>query len=327
MSFHDRLLAKLDFYGIRSATKKWISSFLTKILQRVVVNGKTSAWIPVLSGTPQGTVLGSHLFLLHINDIQNGVKSTTRLFADDCLIYRPVSCPIEEEEFQADLNTMVNWSNSWGMSFNPPKCRTMRISRKRNSPPTAYEMMDVRLEQTSHNQYLGVHIQHDLRWNKQVDHAKFKAFRVLNFLRRNFHHSPSSIKEKLYTMLARPHLEYASAAWDPYTARNIKDLEKVQNAAARFTTNIYGENTSVTALKSRLQWPPLQERRRRGRLSCFYKMLHGQLDINQDKYIAPKSSRPRRGHNKQFQIAQTNTDAHMNSFFNRTIVDWNGLPN
>jgi hypothetical protein len=64
---HQRLLLKLDYYGIRSKTKNWISSFLTKRLQRVCVNGKSSEWQPVLSGTPQGTVLGPHLFLLHIN--------------------------------------------------------------------------------------------------------------------------------------------------------------------------------------------------------------------------------------------------------------------
>ena len=64
---HHRLLNKLDFYGIRSKTKQWITSFLTKRQQRVVVNGKYSNWVTVLSGVPQGTVLGPHLFLLHVH--------------------------------------------------------------------------------------------------------------------------------------------------------------------------------------------------------------------------------------------------------------------
>ena len=107
---HHRLLNKLDFYGIRSKTKQWITSFLTKRQQRVVVNGKYSNWVPVLSGVPQGMVLGPHLFLLH--DIDSGVTSTTRLFADDCLVYNSISSPKDEEQLQSDLNTMVDWSNT-----------------------------------------------------------------------------------------------------------------------------------------------------------------------------------------------------------------------
>ena len=202
----------------------------------------------------------------------------------------------------------------------------MRITRKRNPPLTNYQMLGTRLAETRNSQYLGIYIQNDLRWNKQVEHAKTKAFRVLNFLRRNFHHTSAPIKEKLYTTLVRPHLDYASSAWDPHTAKNIKDLEKVQNAAARFVMNTYGKDTSVSALKAKLHWPPLQERRHIGRLSCFYKLLNGHLDINYDSLVIPKPNRSGRGHNRQFQIDQTRTDAYSNSFFKRTIVDWNKLP-
>ena len=116
---HQRLLMKLDYYGIRSNTKIWISGFLTKRLQRVCVNGQCSDWSTVLSGTPQGTVLGPHLFLLHINDIQEKVTSTTRLFSDDCLLYRPSNSVEDEKAFQEDLDTMVQWSQSWSMQFIP----------------------------------------------------------------------------------------------------------------------------------------------------------------------------------------------------------------
>ncbi len=200
-------------------------------------------WLPVLSGTPQGAVLGPHLFLLHINNIHEGVSSTTRLFADDCLIYKPVTCKADEEDFQSDLNKMVNWSTAWGMKFNPSKCKVMRLTRKRDPEPASYMYkMLGDLEETKDSQYLGVYLQNDLRWNKQVNHTKNKATKVLNFLKRNFHHTSSSTKEKLYKSLVRPHLDYATAAWDPYTctSKNINHLEKVQNAAARFITNTCG---------------------------------------------------------------------------------------
>ncbi len=149
---------------------------------------------------------------------------------------------------------------------------------------------------------------------------------MLNFLKRNYYHTSKTTKEKLYSSLVRPHLDYTSAAWDPYTDKNINDLEKVQNAAARFVTNTYGKDTSVSALKNNLGWPLLQERRRKNRISCYYKILNNHLDIDQTKYISPKTERTRRGHNNQFQIQRTRTDVYANSFFIRTTKDWNKLP-
>ncbi|XP_055496363.1 uncharacterized protein LOC129700131 [Leucoraja erinacea] len=126
---HQRLLRRLDFCSVRSNTKQWIASFLTKHLQRVCVNGKSSDWRPVLSGTPQGTVLGPHLFLIYINDIHENVTSMTRLFADDCWLYRLIKLADDKDALQKDLDTMVEWLQQWGMQFNPSKCETMSPGR------------------------------------------------------------------------------------------------------------------------------------------------------------------------------------------------------
>ena len=101
-----------------------------------------------------------------------------------------------------------------------------------------------------------------------------------SFLRQNFHHCSPGIKEKLYQTLVRPHLDHAIAAWDPYTNKHISSIERVQRQATRFVTNTYGEDTSVTKLLNQLDWRSLKNRREAHRLTCFYKMLNGQLDID-----------------------------------------------
>ena len=75
----------------------WIAAFLKDRHQRVAVEGMTSGAEPVDSGVPQGSVLGPLLFLLHINDLPSVVTSQVRLFADDCLLYRPIrsACDLE----------------------------------------------------------------------------------------------------------------------------------------------------------------------------------------------------------------------------------------
>ena len=87
---HERLLAKIHSYGITGSLYKWIESFLKGRTQRVVVEGESSAEARVKSGVPQGSVLGPLLFLISINDLAENTTSTVRLFADDCVMYRPI---------------------------------------------------------------------------------------------------------------------------------------------------------------------------------------------------------------------------------------------
>ena len=78
---------KLKAYGIRGELLQWIEDFLCTRKMKVIVEGEASSETDVLSGVPQGTVLGPLLFLVIINDLPDRVQSTVRLFADDCLLY------------------------------------------------------------------------------------------------------------------------------------------------------------------------------------------------------------------------------------------------
>ena len=82
---HHRLLHKLDYYGARENTWKWVQDFLSKRMQKVVLDRVTSSCADVISGVPQGTVMGPLLFLTFINDLPEHIPSDVRLFADDCL--------------------------------------------------------------------------------------------------------------------------------------------------------------------------------------------------------------------------------------------------
>ena len=124
---HRRLLHKLDYYGIRGSTHKWISSWLSG--QQVVLDGQDSYPFPVLSGVPQGSVLGPILFLIFINDLPDNIKSSVRLFADDSVLYRKIhslqDCPILQE----DKDSLGHWEANWQMKFNVAKCHSMRVTR------------------------------------------------------------------------------------------------------------------------------------------------------------------------------------------------------
>ena len=84
-----------------------------------------------------------------------------------------------------------------------------------------------------------------------------KANRFLGFLRRNVAKCPEKIKEQAYCAFVRPHLEYASTAWDPHLKKDITQLEVVQRRAARFVKNDYNRD-SGTSIYSDLQWRSLE---------------------------------------------------------------------
>ena len=114
---HERLLRKLRLYGIEGNALKWISCFLQGCTQSVAVEGVRSHsrnrtdGDKVLSGVPQGTVMGPLLFLLYINDLPSVLDPGTacRLFADDCLIYRSIHSVSDQVTLQKDLEALYNW--------------------------------------------------------------------------------------------------------------------------------------------------------------------------------------------------------------------------
>ena len=322
---HGKLIQKLGYYGVRGKVQNWIKAFLTGRLQRVVVNGEASKWHNVESGVPQGTVLGPHLFLLFINDINHAVRGTTRLFADDCLLYNKIQSSADELLLQNDLNTLVNWAETWGMKFNPSKCNIMRVSRKRNRGNPSYSMMGVNLEEKSEITYLGINIQSNLSWNSQTQHAVSKASRILNFIMRNFHPASKTVKEKLYTTLVRPHLEYGSVAWSPHLSKNIAAIEKVQRRAARFVCGDFSKRSSVSKMLADLKWSSLEERRESNQLTYLYKIINNVVFIN-PPVLKPKISRLRRGNSVQFDEITAKTDTYLQSFLPKTVRKWNKLP-
>ena len=121
---HRRLLYKLDYYGIRGSTHKWISSWLSERSQKVVLDGQASDPVPVLSGVPQGSILGPVLFLIFINDLPENIRSSVCLFADDCVLYRNIKSPMDCQILQDDLNSLPQWKTDWQMKFNVAKCHS-----------------------------------------------------------------------------------------------------------------------------------------------------------------------------------------------------------
>ena len=115
---YQRLLLKLKAHGIGDSITDWIEQWLTDRRQRVVVDGEVSNWKSVLSGVPQGSVLGPILFLIYINDLDDNITSNVLKFADDTKLFRKVNTDGDKQHLQNDLDILVKWSEKWQMLFN-----------------------------------------------------------------------------------------------------------------------------------------------------------------------------------------------------------------
>ena len=151
---HQRLIHKLDFYGIRGSTNQWIGSFLHDRKQTVVVDGESSSYVDVLSGVPQGSVLGPSLFLFYINDINENLQSTVRLFADDTICYLAIKAVKDTHRLQEDLDKLAAWEQLWQMEFHPDKCEVIHITHKRSTIKSVYTLHDHILKEVDAAKYL-----------------------------------------------------------------------------------------------------------------------------------------------------------------------------
>ena len=105
-----------------------MKSFLLGHSQPVQVNGEKSGWADVISGVPQGTVLGPFLFITCINGIVCNLNSKIKLFADDAVMHREIQSSQDEVIFQNDIDSITDWAKTWQMSLNFDKCNVMSIT-------------------------------------------------------------------------------------------------------------------------------------------------------------------------------------------------------
>ena len=214
------------------------------------------------------------LFSLHITDITADIESEIRLFADDCVCYREIKDKEDTLKLQRDIDRLGNWARKWGMRFQPVKCNMMQLTRKHlNKIQASYTLEGSVLENVDNIKYLGVTITNDLKWNTHISNICSKANRTLGFLRRTLFSCPQNVKEAAYKGMVRPILEYGSSVWDPHPDKLQKELEKVQNRAARFVTRNYVYETgSMTGILGQLKWESLKKRRKDNRLILLYKV-------------------------------------------------------
>ena len=328
---HMRLISKCEGLGITGKILSWIREWLSGRMQRVILNGKSSSWRSVESGVPQGSVLGPTLFLIFINDIDCAaevVEGVIKKFADDTKCFMVVESDEERERFQLMLDNLSRWSSEWQMSFNTDKCHILHTGKHNKN--FSYQWGNGELAVTTQEKDVGVIISDCLKPSVQCAEAAKKANRVLGQITRAISYRDKFTFARLYKVYVRPHLQYCSSAWSPYTVADKDLLESVQRRAVKMISNLSGTYEEKLAA---LGLPTLEESRKRGDMIEMYKIMTGKSKLKPEIFFTPAQVRSgaqnTRGNSGFLNVEEpvlSKTDLRRYFFSQRCPRLWNSLP-
>ena len=354
---HQRLLKELHRQGIRGAVLAWIADFLHDRKQRVRVNDEYSGFNTVLSGVPQGSVLGPTLFLIYVSQISSLLNNFTSLFADDTKLFtylldHPPSDTVDYNthtamSLQDDLNLITEWSENYQMSFNLQKCHVLHlghknpkatysmyktINKKETKTGVSYDLKFYTLETVSEEKDLGITVDDELKFSQHIDIKLNKANKLLGLIRHTFKHLTEEVLTSLFKTLVRPQVEYATQVWSPHLKGDRDKIERLQRRATKLVPHLHNK-TYEERLRC-LKLPTLEFRRLRADLIFLYKHTHNFIKLDTDTHctkckhntnmLQPSLSVTHRGNSKKYQVKH-HTGVRDRFFTTRVIPTWNKL--
>ena len=245
---HEILLKKLKMYGIRGKLYNWLEEYLKDRPQVVAIKGQHSYETKVVSGVPQGTVLGPVLFLIYINDLQDCVtQSMLSCFADDSRIKKKITSTEDVDSLQLDLHNVENWSKENNMSLHAEKfellCHSIKNPSLISELPFHQQYYQYKTEtgididpQTKVRD-LGIDVSTDLSWTPQITAMAESARKMSAWVLSVFRDRSELTMMTLYKSMVRSRVEYCSPLWNPSKITDIQTLENIQRS---FTSKIDG---------------------------------------------------------------------------------------
>ena len=236
-------LQKLINLGIIGKLFNWIKSFLTGRKQIVSVNGVKSSSRNVVSGVPQGSVLGPLLFLILLGDIDNRVShASVSSFADDTRILAPIMSNEDVDSLQADLDVIYEWSVENNAQFNDDKFECVRYGyNEQIKSSTRYSSISgTNIKVKSNVRDLGVTVSNTAVFTEHISKTATTTSLKCGWILRTFRSRSPLVMLTLWKSLVLPHLDYCCQLWSPW---KTGDIQKIENVQVCFINKIAGMST------------------------------------------------------------------------------------
>ena len=246
--------------GISGELCKLFQNYLSGRYQRVVLNGQTLSWRPVLADVPQGSILGSLLFLIYINDLPNNLKSNAKLFADI---------------LNNDLLLISRWAYNWKMLFNPdpmkPAQEVLFSRKKQNQIYLTISLNNIQVEKVPYQKHLGLILDQKLNFKQHIDCAISKINKGIAVIKKLRYSLPHKSLVTIYKAFLRPLIDYGDIIYDQPQNESFSEKLGVQYETALAITGAI-QGTSRDRIYQELGLESLKSRRWYKRLSCMFKI-------------------------------------------------------
>ena len=277
----------MKYYGVTEKYLGWIENFLSGRFQTVFNNGVCSFSAPVLSGVPQGSVLGPLLFIIYINDLQEVIKSSNMYtFADDTKIVSKISSEMDIKALQRDLDSIDRWSVINNMELNRDKfvllihrpvantknCKLLENLPFFNLNKTYHASNNLEINQSSHARDLGIIVDEGLNFKLHIDKLTTQCRQLCSWIFSIFNTRQKAPMLTIFNSIIRTKLEYCCQIFNPYLIQEINKIEQVQRV---FTSRISGMNNfNYWDRLKKLGIMSLQRRRERAIILHVWKILN-----------------------------------------------------
>ena len=278
---HEILLSKLYDLGSNDICIEWFRSYLSGRTQKVQLNGVTSNSLHINTGVPQGNILGPLLFLIFINDMPNVISHGKMcLYADDTTLYvNGTNVDEIAEKLKSDLTAIKLWLNMNKLFINADKTNIMLIGTSAKLRSVQYNPFNItiddhELKQVSHAKCLGVVIDDELRFQKQVNTVIQKVSYKIALFRRIKPFLDIYTLNTLYKALIQPLFDYCGVAW---YGRFVSDTERLDKLHKRCARVLLGVNNFISSqfMFDMLGWESLSDRNDYFKSLMMYKALNG----------------------------------------------------
>ena len=283
---HQDLLRKLHGYGVRGIAYEWFRNYLTGRKHRVKIGDTLSDLTEISVGIPQGSVLGTLLFLIYINDLPKiSTVFHTVLFADDtCFTLAGDNFDDLIATFNNELNIFSNWLIINRLTINHEKTVAINFSLKKafNINVNMLRINNHQLNYVESTKYLGIMLDKNLTFREHIEYICNRISKSIGIMFRLSVCTPENVLRSLYNSLISPYLMYCNLIWGNAADVHLNRLLMLQKRALRIIT--FSEYLAHTEeLFKQLNIPKIHDIHKYS--CCLYVFSNkNKFEINDDVY-------------------------------------------
>ena len=274
---HDILLAKLKNYGVSGLVLKWFESYLIGRKQQTRVGSRISDLVEILSGVPQGSILGPILFSIFINDLPTAcIESTPYLFADDGALYFDNIKRGDYANVKLEIQSIFKWLQANKLALNNDKTKLLIFD---TNPNLDAVLVNVRNDLTlvicecKSQKYLGLIVDNKLNFYEHIDYIKKKVAKRIGAMYRSKNLLSSKYRKMFANALMLPHFDHLDIIWCKTFKGKLKELDIIYKKVAKIALDVTIRESSIEVYKN-MSWLPLHLRRQLHLSSYMFRILN-----------------------------------------------------